>query len=154
MWRRWPTCRRGSTKKPKKVIEDADTDGGVNEGSDMRCLLTRSSSPLTPPMKDGRSRRIATLPEEICKETIAEWNDATGDYVRDKMFAKMQFVTDADLVTGGKVEFLVTKELHHINGEERKRLFWEVHGGRATVRNTIRKKADGAECHEASMIQR
>jgi viroplasmin and RNaseH domain-containing protein len=87
---------------------------------------------------------VATLPEEICKETIAEWNDATGDYVRDKMFAKMQFVTDADLVTGGKVEFLVTKELH-INGEERKRLFWEVHGGRATVRNTIRKKRQTAQ---------
>jgi hypothetical protein len=96
---------------------------------------------------------LATLPEEICKETIAEWNDATGDYVRGKMFAKIQFVTDTDLVTGGRIHALVTSELH-INGEERKRQFWEDHGGRSTVRNTVRKKkTNGTECHEAG-IQR
>jgi hypothetical protein len=87
---------------------------------------------------------VPTLPEEICKETIAEWNDAAGDYVRDKMFAKIQFVTDADLVTGGRIQLLVTKELH-INGEERKRQFWEEHGGRSTVRNTVRKKRQTAQ---------
>ena len=84
------------------------------------------------------------LPEGICKETIAEWNDATGDYVRDKMFAKIQFVTDADLVTGGRIHALVTSELH-ISGEERKRQFWEDHGGRSTVRNTVRKKRQTAQ---------
>jgi hypothetical protein len=87
---------------------------------------------------------LATLPEEICKETIAEWNDATGDYVRGKMFAKIQFVTDTDLVTGGRIHALVTSELH-INGEERKRQFWEDHGGRSTVRNTVRKKRQTAQ---------
>ena len=84
------------------------------------------------------------LPEEICKQTIKEWNDAAGDYVRDKMFDRKQFVSDGELVMGGHSQELVTLELS-IQGDGRKRLFWEDHGGRATVRNTVRKKRQATQ---------
>ncbi len=88
--------------------------------------------------------RVQTLPEGICQQTIKEWNDATGDYVRDKMFDRKQFVSDLDLVMGGHRQELVTLELN-IQGAERKQLFWEEHGGRATVRNTVRKKRQATQ---------
>jgi hypothetical protein len=62
---------------------------------------------------------VPALQEGICKQTIKEWNDATGDYVRDKMFDRKQFVSDADLVMGGHIQELVTLELN-IQGVERK----------------------------------
>ena len=43
------------------------------------------------------STSVQPLPQELCKETVAEWNDTAGDYVRAKMFDRKQFVTDADL---------------------------------------------------------
>jgi hypothetical protein len=87
---------------------------------------------------------VQTLPQELCKETIAEWNDAAGDYVRTKMFDRKQFVTDADLEMGGQIQKLVAWELH-ITGDERQRQFWEERGGRTTVRNTVRKKRQTAQ---------
>ena len=90
------------------------------------------------------ARQVQTLPQGLCRETIAEWNDTAGDYVRTKMFDRKQFVTDADLEMGGHIQKLVTMELH-ISGEERQRLFWQDHGGRTTVRNTIRKKRQAAQ---------
>jgi len=94
--------------------------------------------------EDGAAITPTALPEEICKETIAEWNDAASDYVRAKMFDRKQFVTDADLETGGRIQKLVTTDLH-INGAERQRRFWEDHGGRATVRKTVRQKRQTAQ---------
>ena len=90
------------------------------------------------------ARQVQTLPQGLCKETIAEWNDTAGDYVRTKMFDRKQFVTDTDLEMGGHIQKLVTMELH-ISGEERQRQFWQEHGGRTTVRNTIRKKRQAAQ---------
>ena len=48
----------------------------------------------------GQDNTVPTLPQAVCKETVAEWNDAASDYVRGKMFDKKQFVTDADLRDG------------------------------------------------------
>ena len=92
----------------------------------------------------GEDNTVPTLPQAVCKETVAEWNDAASDYVRGKMFDKKQFVTDADLEMGGHIQKLVAKELH-INGPERQRQFWEEHGGRVTIRNTVRKKRQSAQ---------
>jgi hypothetical protein len=90
------------------------------------------------------STSVQPLPQELCKETVAEWNDTAGDYVRAKMFDRKQFVTDADLEMGGHIQKLVAQELH-ISGTERQRQFWEDHGGRTTVRNTVRKKRQTAQ---------
>lgn len=89
-------------------------------------------------------REVQQLPQKLCNETVAEWNDAAGDYVRTKMFDRKQFVTDADLTMGGHIQKLVALELH-ISGAERQRQFWEDHGGRATIRNTVRKKRQAAQ---------
>ena len=87
---------------------------------------------------------VLQLPQGLCKETVAEWNDTASDYVRTKMFDRKQFVTDADLAMGGHIQKLVALELH-ISGAERQRQFWEDHGGRTTVRNTVRKKRQAAQ---------
>lgn len=87
---------------------------------------------------------VETLPQELCKQTVNDWNDAAGDYVRGKLFDRKQFVTDADLEMGGHIQKLVALELH-ISGPERQRQFWEEHGGRVTVRNTVRKKRQAAQ---------
>ena len=92
----------------------------------------------------GHDNTVPALPQAVCKETVAEWNDAASDYVRRIMFDKKQFVTDADLEMGGHIQKLVAKELH-INGPERQRQFWEEHGGRVTIRNTVRKKRQSAQ---------
>ena len=65
----------------------------------------------------GQDNTVPTLTQEVCKDTVAEWNDAASDYVRGKMFDRKQFVTkNADLVeTGGHIQKLVALELH-ING--------------------------------------
>jgi hypothetical protein len=63
--------------------------------------------------------RVQPLPEEICKQTTKEWNDAAGDYLRDKMFDRNHFVSDGDLVMGGHIQELVTLE-PNIQGDERK----------------------------------
>jgi hypothetical protein len=90
------------------------------------------------------TEQVQALPQGLCKETVAEWNDTAGDYVRAKMFDRKQFVTDGDLEMGGHIQKLVAMELH-ISGAERQRQFWEEHGGRATVRNTVRKKRQAAQ---------
>jgi hypothetical protein len=87
---------------------------------------------------------VPTLPEGIAKDNIKEWNDAAGDYVRDKLFDRKQFVSDEDLEMGGHIQKLVTLELN-INGADRQKLFWEDHGGRVTVRNTVRKKRQATQ---------
>ena len=60
------------------------------------------------------------------------------------MFDRKQFVSDADLEMGGHIQKLVAMELH-MSGAERQRLFWEDHGGRTTVRNTVRKKRQASQ---------
>ena len=90
----------------------------------------------------GHGSSVPTLPQEVCKDTVAEWNDAASDYISGKMFERKQFVTNADLKMGSHIQKLVALELH-INGPERQRQFWEEHGGRVTIRNTVRKKVSG-----------
>ncbi len=92
----------------------------------------------------GDGGLVRTLPQGLCKQTLAEWKDATADYVRTKLFDKQQFVSDEDLVMGGHIQKLVSFELH-ISGIERQRLFWEEQGGMTTVRNTVRKKRQAAQ---------
>ena len=87
----------------------------------------------------GHDNTVPTLPQEVCKETVAEWNDAARDYICGKMFDRKQFVTDANVEMGGHIQKLVALELH-INGPKRQRQFWDEHGGRITIRNTVRKK--------------
>jgi hypothetical protein len=94
--------------------------------------------PNTPAAPTAKQAQVQTLPQELCKETVAEWNDTAGDYVRTKMFDRKQLVTDADLEMGGHIQKLVALELH-IRGGKRQRLFWEEQGGRTTVRNTVKK---------------
>ena len=88
--------------------------------------------------------QVQALPHGLCKQTVADWKDATADYVRTKMFDKKQFVSDAELVMGGQIQKLVAFELH-ISGSERQKIFWEEQGGMATVRNTFRKKRQAAQ---------
>jgi hypothetical protein len=87
---------------------------------------------------NGDGGQVSVLPQALCKQTLAEWKDATADYVRTKLFDKQQFVSDEDLVMGGHIQKLVSFELH-ISGVERQRLFWEEQGGMTTVRNTVCK---------------
>ncbi len=87
---------------------------------------------------------VRTLPPQLCKQTLADWKDATADYVRTKLFDKKQFVTDEYLMMGGQIQKLVAFELH-ISGLERQRIFWEEQGGMTTVRNTVRKKRQAAQ---------
>ncbi len=86
----------------------------------------------------GGGGLVRALPQGLCKQTLAEWKDATADYVRTKLFDKQQFVSDEDLVMGGHIQKLVSFELH-ISGIERQRLFLEEQGGMTTVRNTVCK---------------
>ena len=81
---------------------------------------------------------MPTLPQEVCKETVAEWNDAASDYVRGKIFDRKRFIINADLEIGGHISKVVALELH-INALDRQRQFWEEHGGRVTISNTVRK---------------
>ena len=92
----------------------------------------------------GDGGLVRTLPQGLCKQTLAEWKDATADYVRTKLFDKQQFVSDEDLVMGGHIQKLVSFELH-ISGIERQRLFWEEKGGMSMVRNTVRRKRQAAQ---------
>jgi hypothetical protein len=85
------------------------------------------------------------LPQGLCKQTLADWKDATADYVHTQLFDKKQFVSDEDLVMGGHIQKLVSYALH-ISGLERQRLFWEEKGGMITVRkNTVCKKRQAAQ---------
>ena len=93
---------------------------------------------------NGDGGQVVVLPQALCKQTLAEWKDATAEYVRTKLFDKQQFVSDEDLVMGGHIQKLVSFELH-ISGVERQRLFWEEQGGMTTVRNTVRKKRQAAQ---------
>ena len=88
--------------------------------------------------------QVQTLGQGLCKQTLADWKDATADYVRTKLFDKKQFVTDEYLMMGGQIQKLVAFELH-ISGLERQRIFWEEQGGMTTVRNTVRKKRQAAQ---------
>jgi hypothetical protein len=85
------------------------------------------------------SRRVQGLAQELRKETIAELKDTAGDRARRKVFDRKQLLSDADLEVGGHIQKLVALELR-ASGAKRHRLLWEDHGGRATVRNTVRKK--------------
>lgn len=76
-------------------------------------------------------RQVPMLPQELCKETVAELND--------------YFVTDANPEMGGHIQKLVALELHISGAKEQQRQFWEDHGGRTTVRNTFRKKWQAAQ---------
>ena len=75
-----------------------------------------------------------------------------SDFIRGKMFDRKQFVTDADLEMGVHIQKLVALELH-INGPKRQRQFWEEHGGRIMIRNTVRKKWQTAQNSMKSAFQ-
>ncbi len=92
----------------------------------------------------GEGGPVRALPQGLCKQTVADWKDATADYVRTKLFDKKQYVSDEDIVMGGHIQKLVCFELH-ISGLGRQRLFWEEQGGMTTVRNTVRKKRQAAQ---------
>ena len=85
---------------------------------------------------NGDGGLVQALPQGLCKQTLADWKDATADFIRTKMFDKKQFVSDEDLVMGGHIQKLVAFELH-ISGVERQRLFWEEQGGMTMVKNTV-----------------
>jgi pullulanase/glycogen debranching enzyme len=83
--------------------------------------------------------QVQALQQGLCKQTLADWKDATADYVCTKMFDRKQFVSDDALVMGGNIQKLVSFELI-ISGKESQRLFWEEQEGMTTVRETVRKK--------------
>ena len=84
------------------------------------------------------------LMDGMSKDSLKEHDEADGDYVRNKLFDRKQFVTDADLRLGGRIQRLATEELNIVTAA-RQRMFWEEGGGRATVRNTIRKKRQATQ---------
>jgi hypothetical protein len=59
---------------------------------------------------DGGLVQAFAMPQRLCKQTLADWKDATADYVQTKIFDKKQFVSDDKLVMGSN------------SGEERQRL--------------------------------
>jgi hypothetical protein len=83
----------------------------------------------------------------LCKQTLADWKDATADYVPTNLFNKKQFVSDEDLVMGGHIQKLVSFELH-IRGVERETIL----GGAGRDDNhqeySLQKMAGSSECHE------
>jgi hypothetical protein len=87
---------------------------------------------------------LRTLPQELNKQTLEDWNDSAADYVRSELFAKKQFVRDEQLVVGGAIQILVCNYIK-ICGTERARLYWEVHGGKEFVRNVFRRKRQAAQ---------
>jgi hypothetical protein len=60
------------------------------------------------------------------------------------MFDRKQFIGDADLEMGGHTKKLVTLELK-IHRAQQHKLFWEDHGGKATVRNAAQKKRQATQ---------
>jgi hypothetical protein len=48
------------------------------------------------------------LMDGVSKDSLKEWNDTAGDHVRNKLFDRKQFVTDADLTLGGRMQTLAT----------------------------------------------
>jgi hypothetical protein len=77
-----------------------------------------------------------TLPDQMCKHTIADWKDITALYVWQKLFDKKQFVMDEELMFGGTIQKLVCTDIN-ISGDERARQFWNGKGGKEMVRNTF-----------------
>jgi hypothetical protein len=77
---------------------------------------------------DGGLVQAFAMPQGLCKQTLADWKDATADYVSTKIFDKKQFVSDDKLVMGSNIQKWVAFELH-ISGEERQRLSgWSKEG--------------------------
>jgi hypothetical protein len=87
---------------------------------------------------------LQTLPDQMCKHTIADWKDSAALYVRQKLFDKKQFVTDEELMFGGTIQKLVCTDIN-ISGDERARQFWDEKGGKGTVRNIFRRKRQAAQ---------
>ena len=91
-----------------------------------------------------RGGELRTLPQEVVKQTVADWKDSAAEYVRLVIFDKKQFVSDEELAMHGDIQKLVCAKIH-ICGEERARIFWEEKGGKETVRNTFRRKRQAAQ---------
>ena len=85
-----------------------------------------------------------TLPEEVSKITLADWNDSAADYICSELFAMKQFVDDEELTMGGQIEQLVCVKIH-ISGLDRARIYWDERGGKETVRETFRCKRQAAQ---------
>jgi hypothetical protein len=79
---------------------------------------------------------LQTLPDQMCKHTIADWKDSAALYGRQKLFDKNQFVMDKELMFGGTIQKLVCTDIN-ISGGERARQFWDDKGGKEMVRNTF-----------------
>ena len=93
---------------------------------------------------NGGVATLQTLPEEVSKDTLADWNDSAAEYVRSGLFEKKQFVDDEELVMGGIIQQLVCTHIH-ISGVGRARMYWDENGGKETVRNTFRRKRQTAQ---------
>jgi hypothetical protein len=93
---------------------------------------------------DMESSGLQTLSVEVSKETIDDWKDSAGEYVRSELFDKKQFVTDGELMMGGNIQKLVCKHIN-ICRHERARMFWDERGGKETVRKTFRRKRQTAQ---------
>jgi hypothetical protein len=61
---------------------------------------------------DSAVAELRTLPEAVCKQTLADWNDSAALYIRQQLFDKKQFVTDDGLIFGATIQKLVCS---HIN---------------------------------------
>ena len=92
-----------------------------------------------------QGQQVRELPLQMDQNAIEDWNQGAADCVRSSIFAKQQFlVNDACLDMGGMIQKHVAKYIHVSSGE-RLRMFWEVNGGRETVRNTFRRKRQAAQ---------
>jgi serine/threonine-protein kinase RIO1 len=84
------------------------------------------------------------LPEQLNKQTLADWKDSAASYVRLQLFDKKQFVTDNELVFGGTIQKLVCSDINISDGKKAQ-LFWDEKGGKETVRSMFRKKRQAAQ---------
>ena len=90
-------------------------------------------------------QEVRQLPLQMDRNAIEDWNQGAADCVRSCIFAKQQFlVNDACLDMGSMIQKHVAKYIH-VSSVERLRMFWEVNGGRETVRNTFRRKRQAAQ---------
>ena len=92
---------------------------------------------------NGDNTTLQTLPEEVSKDTLTDWNDSAAEYVQSGLFEQKQFMDDEELVMGSTIQQLVCTHIH-ISGIDRARMYWDEKGGKEMVRNTFRRKRQTA----------
>lgn len=105
------------------IVEMANDGGGINAAVTERRVLV----------------------EGVDKHILADWKDSAALFVRQELFNKKQFVSDEELVYGGKLQKYVCEHLN-ISSANRSRMFWDDKGGKEAVRNTFRRKRQAAQC--------